>query len=62
MVDAVELIREREQKFMRFIRSRGFNLADAKAGRGTRSRLISFGHRERRVVTSGVTLPRRSTG
>jgi len=34
LVDAVEGIRERESRFMRFIRSRDFNLADAKAGTG----------------------------
>ena len=34
LVDAVEKIREREGKLMKFIRSRDFNLADAKAGRG----------------------------
>ena len=34
MLEAVELIREREQRFMTFIRSREFNLVDAKAGTG----------------------------
>ena len=34
LVGAVELIRDREQRFMTFIRSRDFNLADAKAGTG----------------------------
>ena len=34
LVDAVGLIRDRESRFMTFIRSRDFNLADAKAGTG----------------------------